>query len=254
MVIEEDNVHRRIKIDADNYIRVDSTQARKVEIVIEDQDEENELNKDSAYQMLREEDHIEAAEPDNVMVNQSEMQGDILNAGKCVLEEPDNNASPKQIQEDHENIEEEQEHRIGNEQNQNTIQEEEEEENDEELKQNQSLKSPEWIESSEEDEEMDVETKPKGLHDWINRSLTGFNVFTNTIKYKHESQGEALPDDFVRERWNNLENNERKEYSNYASIEREKLKHECQDLEEESPEFKEVQKTVAKRIKMIIKE
>lgn len=96
----------------------------------------------------------------------------------------------------------------------------------------------------------------KGLHDWINRRVTGYLVFQNTIHdigLEKEREGDHL-NRVAGEKWKGLSKGEKEEYKGLALKARINLKKEFQDVDIEDPHIKELQEIVEKRLKKVKKD
>ena len=98
--------------------------------------------------------------------------------------------------------------------------------------------------------------KVQGLHDWINRRITGYLVFQNTIrdnKPEKESSDEHL-NALTGKMWKEFSKSEREEYKNLALDARADFKRDYEDVSLDHPDLKELQESIERRLKKIKKE
>ena len=96
---------------------------------------------------------------------------------------------------------------------------------------------------------------PQGLHDWINRRVTGYLIFHNTM---HDGLDKDDEDDHLNrlagKKWQELSKVEKEEYNSFAMNVRVSLKKQFKDVDNDDPELKELQERVDQKIKKIKKE
>ena len=94
-----------------------------------------------------------------------------------------------------------------------------------------------------------------GLHDWINRRITGYLIFQNTFAgtIGRGKDGSHL-NSIAGQQWKKLSKAEKEEYKSLALNVRVNLKKEYRDVDKESPELKELQDLIEKAIKKVKKE
>ena len=119
----------------------------------------------------------------------------------------------------------------------------------------------------EEYEESDDNPSPKrkkgksdrgvhSLHDWINRRITGYLIFQNTIHDENAERGGREGDHLNRltgKKWKKLSKSEQEEYKSLAMNARVDLKKEFKDVDKDSPELADFQEQIEKKLKKIKK-
>ena len=95
-----------------------------------------------------------------------------------------------------------------------------------------------------------------GLHDWINRRITGYLVFQNTIHGTLEKEDfrDSHLNRVAGQKWRVLSKAEKEQYKMLALKVRVELKKEFRDVDKDSPELKELQELIEKEIKKVKKE
>lgn len=96
----------------------------------------------------------------------------------------------------------------------------------------------------------------QGLHDWINRRVTGYLIFQNTM---HDEGLEKERDDdhlnrITGKMWKKLSKTEQEEYKSLALKTRVEFKKEFQDVDKDSPELPELQELIDQKLKKVVKE
>jgi len=105
-----------------------------------------------------------------------------------------------------------------------------------------------------EDSSAKKERGPQGLHDWINRRVTGYLIFHNTV---HDEGLEKDGDHLNRQTgklWQAMSKAEKEEYNSFAMNTRVSLKKQYRDIDIDDPELTEMQEKVDLKIKKIKKE
>lgn len=95
----------------------------------------------------------------------------------------------------------------------------------------------------------------KGLHDWINRRLTGYLVYQNSIQdgeLEREYEGDHL-NRVAGQKWRSMSKTEQEVYKSIALKARVQLKKEFRDAGKDDPELADLQEVVEKRIRKVKK-
>lgn len=109
---------------------------------------------------------------------------------------------------------------------------------------------------SDTDNSTPKRARVKDLHDWINRRVTGYLIFQNTMQdmgLEKEHKDEHL-NRIAGDKWKALTKAEREEYRSLAMNARVQLKREFRNVEIDNPDIKDLQELVEKRIKKVKKE
>eukprot|EP00331_Platyophrya_macrostoma_P020065 CAMPEP_0176475834 /NCGR_PEP_ID=MMETSP0127-20121128/43818_1 /TAXON_ID=938130 /ORGANISM="Platyophrya macrostoma, Strain WH" /LENGTH=452 /DNA_ID=CAMNT_0017871457 /DNA_START=1 /DNA_END=1359 /DNA_ORIENTATION=- len=97
----------------------------------------------------------------------------------------------------------------------------------------------------------------KGLHDWINRRVTGYLIYQNTIHDEGGLEKDHAGDHLNRvagEKWKSMSQDEKNEYKEIALRARKFLKKDVRDVDIDDPNIKDLQEVLEKKIKKVKKD